>query len=107
MSFLQSVSGNSVPYGQNSFNNIYHDYGNNYASHAGYGHNDKDECCPLVIDSLTLVALLGLIAGGFVFLNVLITMNIMRRRKRWTENLESPISIWGILKDTIHTGRIN
>ena len=46
---------------------------------SGYGH---DDCCPLVVDPLTLTAILGAIAAATAFFNVLITMNITRRKKR-------------------------
>lgn len=50
-----------------------------YGHHtSGYGdyHYDHDECCPLVVDPLTLFAFLGFLAGATYFLNTLITMNI-------------------------------
>jgi len=48
----------------------------------GHGHYGKIECCDLVVDPLTFLALLGGIAGGTAFLNVAITMNINKRRRR-------------------------
>ncbi len=55
-------------------------------SGSGSGHGGgggmKTPCCPLVVDTLTLAAILGLIAGATAFLNVLITMSLRRRRKR-------------------------
>ncbi len=52
-----------------------------FVASSGYGH---DDCCPLVVDPLTLVAILGAIAAATFFLNTAITMNIPppRRRKR-------------------------
>ena len=46
------------------------------------GYNKEPECCPLVVDPLTFFTLLGFLAGATYFLNVLITMNIMPRRRR-------------------------
>ena len=52
----------------------------NYGGFSGGG--GHEECCPLVVDPLTLLALIAGIAGATFFLNMLITMNIMRRRRR-------------------------
>ena len=58
---------------------------------SGYG-GHKLACCPLVVDPLTLFALLGFIAAATAFLNVLITMNIMAPgRKRRKRDLSSTI----------------
>ncbi len=58
-------------------------YGDYYelpvASRSGHGYGD---CCPLVVDPLTLFAILLGIAGATFFLNTAITMNIMRRKRR-------------------------
>ena len=62
-----------------------------YGHHSGYGHKKKIECCPLVVDPLTLASFLGAIVGGTLFLNMLIANEIMmgrrRRRKRQTFDL--------------------
>ncbi len=47
----------------------------------GSGHG-KVTCCPLVVKPLVILALLGGIAAATAFFNVLITMNIMGRRRR-------------------------
>ena len=59
-----------------------------YGGHSGHGGYKDPDCCPLVVDPLTLAALFGAIAAGTVFLNTVITMNITgrRRRKRGTED---------------------
>ena len=53
-----------------------------YGAASGHG----DDCCPLVVDPLTLFALLGFLVAATYFLWVAITMNVMggrrRRRKR-------------------------
>lgn len=60
-------------------------YGQLYASASGsgsgsgYGHKD---CCPLVVDALTLLTLLAGIAAATAFLYILITMNITGRKRR-------------------------
>ena len=65
----------------------YHDpYGDHKPEKYGgsfdhYGH-EKKECCPLVIKPLVFLALLGTLAAATAFLNVLITMNIGRKRRR-------------------------
>ena len=79
-----------VPAAANSF-----DYDEDYHSSYGFGSNgmanyggfsgggmDEDGCCPLVVDPLTLAALLAGVAGATYFLNILITMNIMMRKRR-------------------------
>ncbi len=54
-------------------------------SASGYGHHVIHRCCELVVDPLTVFGLLAFILSGAAFLNVLVTMNIMmRRRKRGT-----------------------
>lgn len=40
------------------------------------------ECCPLVVDPLTFFALIGFIGAATAFLNTVITMNIMMRKRR-------------------------
>ena len=62
----------------------YHDYGgqhNSYASPSGggYGHHHHGgDCCPLVVDPMTLCALLGSIALATYFLgNIVIPAEIM------------------------------
>lgn len=93
-----------------------------YSSGYGYG---KEECCPLVVDPLTLLALIGGIAAATFFLNTLITMNIMARKKKrkrrsWTvddglhEDLAAddeeeygstgPSSVGAILLDIVSSG---
>ena len=56
--------------------------GGGYGHSGGYGGGKKLECCELVVDPLTFFSLLGFIAFATAFLNVLVTMNIMMRRRR-------------------------
>ena len=51
-------------------------------SASGYGHHVIHRCCELVVDPLTVFGLLAFILSGAAFLNVLVTMNIMMRRRR-------------------------
>ena len=73
--------------------------------HSGYGGESiyPLQCCPLVVDPLTVAAIVGLIGFGTFFLNTLITMNIMTvvpRRKR------SDVISWGQKVLTwIHVGK--
>lgn len=54
-----------------------------YGSHSGYGGYHSKECCPLVVDPLTVTAILGGIIAAAFFFNRLITMNItVRKRKK-------------------------
>ncbi len=46
-----------------------------------FGGGEK-KCCPLVVDPLTVVTLLVFIAAAAAFLNVAITMDIGRKRRR-------------------------
>jgi len=50
---------------------------------------EKLECCELVVDPLSYFAILGLLFGATAFLNVAITMNIGRRRRRRSSASES------------------
>ena len=43
---------------------------------------DYKECCPLVIDNLTFISLIGFIILATYFLRQAILLNIMGRRKR-------------------------
>ena len=75
--------------------------GYGHSSHSGYGHSSSgyggyshggyshgyDDCCPLVFDPLTYVALMSFIALATYFLWVAVTMNIMmRKRKKRSES---------------------
>jgi len=70
-------------YGQSAYGNSRHGH-SGYGGHSGggYGGKKKIECCELVVDPLAFLSLLGGIFGGTAFLNVAITMNIRRRRRR-------------------------
>ena len=41
-----------------------------------------DDCCPLVVDPLTYIALLSFLVAATYFLWVAVTMNIMGRKRR-------------------------
>ncbi len=62
------------------------DRGGSFSSYGGWSSGSRGggsyECCPLVVDPLTLVALLAFIAGGTYFLNIAITMNIVGKKRR-------------------------
>ena len=54
--------------------------GNSALSFSGhYGHH---KCCPLVVDPLCMVIILGGLAYAVYFLNVLITMTLSKRRRK-------------------------
>ena len=57
-----------------------------HGSHSGSGYGGgKEACCPLVVDTLCLAAILGAVAGAAALLNQVIMLEIMppgRRRKR-------------------------
>lgn len=66
-------------------------YGHSGYGHSGYGHSTKhggykEECCPLVIDTLCLLVILGSIIGAAAFLNQVILMTTIpdTRKKRST-----------------------
>ncbi len=83
--------------------NYYH-YGQDYSGgfSSGYGH----QCCPLVVDPLTLTAILGGIAAATAFFNVLITMTLRRKRKKRDDSQGVVLSGWAeTVQDAIHAGR--
>jgi len=86
----------------------YDDYGiDRSGGYSGYGHEKK--CCPLVIKPLVFLSLLAGIAAGTAFLNVLITMNVMRRRRKRREigpgvDAESKVTVKELLYQTFHQG---
>ena len=99
----------SSGYGHSGYGSSHSSYGGHgghgggYSS--GYGH---DDCCPLVVDPLTLTAILGAIAAATAFFNVLITMNITRRKKRETNILAESLrdTLWKGNGKKFHFGRI-
>ena len=105
-------------YGKHSGSGYGHSgYGGHSGGYGGHGHHSgygkKKECCPLVVDPLTLAALLGSIAVATFFLNTLITMNISkkRRRRRTTEALEAQeaagesTNTMAFIMDTLWSGK--
>ncbi len=81
--------------------------GSSYGSLSGYGHSGGGggvECCPLVVDPLTMVTLLAFIAGATLFLNIQITMILGgKKRRRRRSNLSSGESSDAIM-ETINQG---
>ena len=65
-----------------------------YGGHSGsYSSGYHDDCCPLVVDPLTLVALLSFLAAATFLLNQQISMsNLMVRRKRENRKTRSQLS---------------
>ena len=55
-----------------------------HGGHGGHGHGGygKLECCPLVVDPLTVAALLGTLGLATMILNALISASLGRRKKR-------------------------
>ncbi len=85
------------------------DRADHYGGHSGYGHGHghKKECCPLVIKPLVFLALLGSIAAATAFFNILITMNLgrkRRRRRRSYDDGNSGSSIGPGFADVLHAG---
>ncbi len=70
-----------------------------FGHHSGYGHKKKLECCELVVDPLTFASLLAQILGGAAFLNVLVSMNLGRKRRR-RRYVEDPLELEEILEGT-------
>ena len=74
-----------------SSSDTYADYGDGYIDrnghgsygHGSYGGHGSYDCCPLVVDPLTWIALLAFLAAGTYFLEVAVQMSMLgRRRKR-------------------------
>jgi hypothetical protein len=49
---------------------------------SGYGHGHEEPCCPLVVDPLCLLAILGGIAGATYFLQLVIAKTFGKKRRR-------------------------
>ncbi len=59
-------------------------------SPSGSGGGKYVDCCPLVVDPLTLLSLIAGIAAATAFLNVAITMNIVgKKRKKRSGDVDS------------------
>ncbi len=67
--------------GHSGYGHSGHGHSGGYGGH-GHGGYGKAECCPLVVDPLTLGALLSFIGLATALLNTVITMSLRRRRKR-------------------------
>lgn len=81
----------------NSYNNKITTYGDNsridaYGAHSGYGGN----CCDLVVDPLTFIALVGFIALATYFLQQFIEMSMleMMRRKKRKRSINEPDNVF-------------
>ncbi len=79
-----------------------YDFHHQHGEHGGYsgGGGGEELCCPLVADPLTVFTLLSFIAFATAFLNVLVTMNIMMRRRRRRSDRGAG------LKDLLHSGTV-
>ncbi len=96
MSYKKDYSQTSDRHGFFDYDFHHHQHG----EHGGYSGGGGDElCCPLVADPLTVFTLLSFIAFATAFLNVLVTMNIMMRRRRRRSDRGAG------LKDLLHSGR--
>ena len=64
-SFQSGFGGGDYDYGGSGI-----DRNDHYGGHSGHGHGGyhDDKCCPLVVDALCLVAILGAVAGAATFL---------------------------------------
>ena len=65
-----------------------------HSGHSGsYSGGHGDDCCPLVVDPLTVLALLSFLAAATFLLNQAISMsNLMVRRKRENRITKSQLS---------------
>ena len=80
------------------------------SEHSGGGGEKGADCCELVVDPLTFVSILSAILAGTAFLNVLITMNIGRKRRRRRRRDLDDLSAGGggdssFLFDVLNQGR--
>ena len=70
-----------------------------FSGHSGHSSHGKDQCCPLVIDSICLAAVLVSIAGATILLSRVIQLEItnvgrrMRSLPFWTWVLRGKLSI--------------
>ena len=73
--------------GGNDRNDRHSGYGG-HGSHSGSGYGGgKEACCPLVVDTLCLAAILGAIAGAAVLLARVFQIELTgRRKKRFAES---------------------
>ncbi len=53
-----------------------------YDDHEVGGYSHSGYCCPLVVDPIIVLTLLGAVAAATFFLNIAITMNIVGRKRR-------------------------
>lgn len=73
------------------------------SAHGGY----KLECCPLVVDPLTFVGLLGFVAAATAFLNTVITMNIMMAVvKRSRKRSMTQVHLWDKIGNIVTQGKV-
>ena len=64
-------SGGDYDYGGSGIDRSGYSHHDHHGGHSGYHHHSgyhEDHCCPLVVDALCLVALLGAVAGATTFL---------------------------------------
>lgn len=88
-----------------------HKYNSQQAGDTGsfsHHHHHKKKCCPLVVDPLTLAALLGFIAAATAFLRIQITMILGRRkrRRRYLDTVVGPdLEVGAVMADIAWEGR--
>ena len=67
------------------------------SGHGHYASHDvmyQPECCPLVVDPLTVAALMGFIGAATFFLNTQVTMLLKRKRRRRRRSSSSAAEEW-------------
>ena len=79
--------GHSGHGGHSGFGHSGHGHHSGYGHHESYGHESHGyghyDCCPLVVDPLTYLAILGFLAAATYLLETVVQMSMLgRRRKR-------------------------
>ena len=79
-------------YGHHDHGYGHHDHGYGHHDH-GYGHHHsyKKECCPLVVDPLTLAALLGALAAASFLLSQVIATTLRKKKRKRRSQIETGI----------------
>lgn len=84
-------------------------YGGYGYGHHGHGHGYKLECCPLVVDPLTLAAILGFLAAATALLALVISASLGRRKKRSDDKIMTVLDMRDMwinrIFDLVHHGR--
>ena len=84
---LKGSASNFHNFGHSGYSDGHSGYSNGHSGHSGYSNGydtvvHKSECCEPVIDNYSFLALMIFIALATYFLQVAITMNLGRRKKR-------------------------